>query len=188
MTERRKKRLQEVVSRRQQGILVLEDIHDPHNSAACFRSADGFGFQTVYLIFRSEKKCNPKKVGKVTSSSANKWLNFKIYASTETCLRDLKKQGYETIATVIQGKGVEDFSKAKLVKPKIALLLGNEHRGLSEIAIRLADRRMAIPMQGLVESFNLSVTAALGLYEITRQRIARGMKKYVLSVKNQKRL
>ncbi len=181
MLSRRKKRLKEVAARRQQGILVLEDVHDPHNAAACLRSAEAFGFQQVYFIFEQEKKFNPKKVGAMVASSGNKWLDYKVFDSTKKCFAELAKKGYEIVVTVVKKDNAESFFKARFIQSKIALVLGNEHRGVSHTAIELADRRIAMPMRGFVESFNLSVFASLCLYEITRQRIARGMERYLYS-------
>lgn len=188
MTSQRKKRIEEVASRRQQGILVLEDIHDPHNAAACLRSAEAFGFQKVYFIFEQEKAFNPKKVGKVVASSGNKWLDYEVFRSTRECIAKLRRQKYEVIATVVAGKRSESLFSMKLLKPKIAVMLGNEHRGLSALAQELADRHLTIPMRGFVESFNLSVFASLCLFEVTRQRVRRGMRSYLYEGKERARL
>ncbi len=173
---------------RQQGILVLEDIHDPHNAAACLRSAEAFGFQQVYFIFELEKNFNPKKVGAVVASSGNKWLDYKIFDSTKRCFAELRRKGYEIVATTLNGKKPETFFEAKFVKPKIALVLGNEHRGVSKVAEELADRSLYMPMRGFVESFNLSVFASLSMYEITRQRMTKGMGKYLYPPKERQKL
>lgn len=157
--------------------MVLEDIHDPHNAAAVWRSADGFGFQKVYLIFEQEKPFNPKKIGKASSGSANKWLDFKIFKSTKKCLDELKKDGYKVFATILD-KEAKKLSKMNFRIKKVAIMLGNEHRGLSETAIKMADEKIYIPMKGMVQSFNLSVTAAIMMYEIDRQR---GERKFGLS-------
>ena len=168
-TTERQEKIKRVTQSRQEGVIVLEDIYDPHNAAAVFRSCDAFGFQKVCLIFEQEKEFNPKKVGKVSSASANKWLDFEIYDSTEKCLQDLKKQGYEVCVTVLDDEA-QDLFKTKLNKEKVALVFGNEHRGVSEQAIKMADRKIYIPMRGFVQSLNLSVTAAIFMYELTRQR------------------
>lgn len=170
LSARRLKRLTEVAKQRQAGlVLVLEDIYDPHNAAAILRTCDGLGIQDVYVIFEQEKFYNIRKIGKVSSSSANKWLTFHVYRSSTKCFRDLKKKKYEICATVLNDQA-EDASHARLTAKKIALVVGNEHRGISETAIKMANRLLYFPMRGFVESFNVSVSAALFLYEIVRQR------------------
>jgi tRNA (guanosine-2'-O-)-methyltransferase len=173
MEEERRGKIRQVIEGRQKGVMVLEDIHDPHNAAAVWRSCDGFGFQKVYLIFEKEKIFNPKKIGKTSSGSANKWLDFKIFKSTGECLKELKKDGYKILATVLD-KEAKKITETDLKIKKIAIMLGNEHRGLSEEAIKAADEKVYIPMKGMVQSFNLSVTAAILMYEIDRQRTGRG--------------
>ncbi len=173
------RRYQEVAEGRQQGVVVLEDIHDPHNAEAVFRTCDAFGFQRVCLIFDQEQPFDPRRVGKLSSSSANKWLDFDVYESARECLADLQRDGYEVVATVAAGEAEALFG-AELTAPRIALLLGNEQRGLTEEAIALADRQVTIPMTGMVRSLNLSVTAAIALFEVTRQRRQAGIEAYRL--------
>ncbi len=174
------RRYREVAEGRQRGVVVLEDIHDPHNAEAVFRSCDAFGFQRVCLIFDEEEPFDPRRVGKLTSSSANKWLDFEVYESAQACLDELHRDGYEVVATVAAGEA-EVIFEAELTAPRTAVMLGNENRGLSAEAIALADRRVTIPMTGMVRSLNLSVTAALLLYEVTRQRVRAGIDAYLLS-------
>jgi tRNA (guanosine-2'-O-)-methyltransferase len=179
---KRQEKIRAVVKNRQAGfIVVLEDIHDPHNAAAILRTCDAFGVQDVWFIFDKEKRYNPKRIGKSSSSSANKWLSFKVFNSTQDCLKVLKKSGYEIIATALTQKSKNLF-KTKLLHKKIALLVGNEHQGLSELAIKSADKVIAIPMQGMVQSLNVSVTAGIFISEIYRQR-QKGLKKYQLNPK-----
>jgi tRNA (guanosine-2'-O-)-methyltransferase len=173
-TERRRERLIEVARARQQGVVVLEDIHDPHNAEAVFRSCDAMGFQRVCLVFEKSEPFDPRRIGKISSASANKWLTFETYDSTTDCLGRLHDEGYELVATVL-AEDAEPIFEADFTSPRTALLFGNEHRGLSEQAVALADRKLMIPMRGMVQSLNLSVTAALCLYELTRQRMAHGI-------------
>ena len=102
--ETRNQKINRVMKNRHEGIIVLEDIHDPHNAAAVWRSADCFGFGKIYLIFDQEKVFNPKKVGKASSSSANKWLDFEIFKSTAECFKKLKKEGYKIYVTVLDSE------------------------------------------------------------------------------------
>jgi tRNA (guanosine-2'-O-)-methyltransferase len=165
----RQDKIEKVLNNRQEGIMVFEDIHDPHNFAASCRSAEGFGLGKVWLIFEKEKSFNPKKVGKTSSSSANKWLDFRIFKATKQCLKELRKEGFEIWATVLDPEAIR-INEADFTKEKIVVMFGNEHRGLSEVAVKGADKKVYIPMKGMVQSFNLSVTAAIFLYEIDRQR------------------
>ncbi|MEK7631957.1 MAG: RNA methyltransferase [Patescibacteria group bacterium] len=167
---KRQQKLQQVASQRQAGfIVVLEDIHDPHNAAAILRTCDAFGVQDVWFIFNKEKAYNPKRVGKSSSSSANKWLTFRIFKSVAECKAALKRLKYESVGTVLR-PGAEDFTKVKLTTKRIALWVGNEHAGLSEQAIEACDRLLMLPMRGFVESLNVSVMTAICIYEVTRQR------------------
>ena len=177
--------MQHVASLRQAGfIVVLEDIHDPHNAAAILRTCDAFGVQDVWFIFNKEKAYNPKRVGKSSSSSANKWLTFRTFKSVAECKAALKRLKYESVGTVLR-PGAEEFTKAKLTATKIALWVGNEHAGLSPEAIAVCDRLLMLPMRGFVESLNVSVMTAICVYEISRQRFG---KKYKWSTKDVEKL
>lgn len=154
--------------------VVLEDIHDPHNAAAVMRTCDALGIQDVWLVFNQEKAYNPRRVGKSSSSSANKWLSFTTFKSTQECLAALWKDGFDSVATVLlEGDAVlGEYDIAK--HQRIALWVGNEHRGLSPEAIAGAAVRVTLPMRGMVESLNVSVATALFLYEFAKHLRARG--------------
>lgn len=170
-SQRRIDKIVSVVSQRQAGlVVVIEDVHDPHNAEAIFRTCDAFGVQHVYLIFEREPAWNPQKIGKQSSSSAHKWLTFHIFRSTRECLQHLKGEGYTLMATTLADPARSLFKTRCGVAP-LALLVGNEHSGLSSEALSLADLKVKLPMRGMVESLNVSVATALFLYEITRQRI-----------------
>lgn len=179
-TDRRHELIQRTCAARQQGVVVIEDVRDPHNAAAVFRSCEAFGFQQVYLIFEQEKPFTPRRLGHATSASANKWLSFQTFDSTHACLSQLRAEGYEILATALEDRA-ESVFEASFLQPRLALLLGNEHRGLSPQALAMADRVLAIPMAGMIQSLNLSVTAGILLFEITRQRRAADMRAYHLS-------
>lgn len=170
MNQRRHKRIKHVIAQRQRGVIVvLEDIHDPHNSAAILRTCDAMGIQNIWYIFEQEKAYNPKKVGKATSSSANKWLDYKIYSSTSDCIKTLKKEGYHIAVSALTESAIslEDY---QCTDEKIALIVGNEHRGVSDEALKNADTVLKIPMWGFVQSLNVSVAAAVMLWDITKKR------------------
>lgn len=185
----RTQRILSVLDRRQQGIIVLEDIHDPHNAAAVLRSIDAFGFQTAYFIFEKEKAYNPKRVGKLSSASANKWLTVEKYSSTKDCYDKLKSEGHTIYATTLESKApLNLYETLPTLGPKIALVFGNEHTGISDYARDHADHHLYIPMQGFVQSFNISVSAALVMGEITRKRTGEGMEGYLLSAEEKSNL
>jgi tRNA (guanosine-2'-O-)-methyltransferase len=185
MTDERLNKIKSVVSQRQQGIIVLEDVHDPHNAMAVVRTAEAFGFQQVYFIFGQEKPFNPKKIGQSSSSSANKWLDFQIFKSTSACYSQLHRRGYQIFATILDSQA-QSLYQTRFTSAKIALVFGNEHRGLSNPAVNLADQKIYIPMCGFIQSLNLSVTAAIFMAEITRRR--QNFKKYLLSQRQQVQL
>lgn len=166
--ETRLEKIERVKKNRHEGIIVLEDIHDPHNAAAVWRSADCFGFGKIYLIFDQEKEFNPKKVGKASSSSANKWLDFEIFTSTKECYDKLKKDGYTIFATTLD-KEAKNLQFTIFNLQKTAIVLGNEHRGISKFAADNADEKIYIPMMGMVQSLNLSVTAGIMMWEYRKQ-------------------
>jgi tRNA (guanosine-2'-O-)-methyltransferase len=70
---------------------------------------------------------------------------------------------------------------------KVALIFGNEHRGVSDTVLALADEKLHIPMRGFVQSLNISVTAGICLFELSRQR-QRTRKKFLLSPQKRKML
>lgn len=181
---RREEKIKKVIEDRQEGVIVLENIADPHNAGAVWRTAEGLGFQKIYLVYSQEKAINPKKIGKASSSSANKWLSFKIFKNVNDCYQELKKDGFRIVATVLD-KEAKNLQSVNLGIKKIAIVLGNEHRGLSQEAIEGADEKIYIPMKGMIQSFNISVAAAIVMYEISRQR---GQKRMSLDKKEQAEL
>jgi tRNA (guanosine-2'-O-)-methyltransferase len=184
VTKERLEKLTKVAALRQKNLaVILEDLHDPHNAAAILRTCDAFGVQDVRFIFDQEKAYNPRRIGKVSSASANKWLSITVYKSTAEALTALRKEKFQNAATLLDAKSVS-LSRVKFPE-KIALWLGNEHRGLSPLAAEAAHLKINIPMSGLVQSLNVSVTAAILIYEISRQR---EKKPQLLSAREQKNL
>lgn len=171
-TEERLNKLRRVAQARQAGLtVVIEDVFDPHNLGAISRSCDAFGIQQINVIFETHPEFDPKEVGKNSSTATNKWLEYRIHRGTETALRSLKGEGWELVAAALD-PDAESIFEADLCQPQIALLFGNEKTGLSSTALSLADRLVRIPMRGIAQSMNVSVSAALCIYEVTRQRIA----------------
>jgi len=168
------------MSVRQSGlVVVLEDISDPHNAGAVIRTAEAFGISDVWLVFNEGKSFNPRKVGDKSSSHANKWLRFKKFKSSKECIELLKKDGYEIVVTTLTSN-TESIYSTNFKNDKIALFFGNEHFGLSLETIEAADKRVNIPMRGMVQSLNISVTAGIVMYEVTRQRM-KNFERYIIN-------
>lgn len=172
-TDERINKLRRVAQTRQAGLtVVIEDVFDPHNLGAISRSCDAFGIQRINVIFETHPEFDPKEVGKNSSTATNKWLEYRIHRGTEKALRTLKHEGWELVAAALDDEA-ESIFEADLCQPRIALLFGNEKTGLTLTALSLADRMVTIPMRGIAQSMNVSVSAALCIYEVTRQRMAR---------------
>lgn len=167
-------RLQKITSaavQRQADItLVLENIHDPHNVGAILRTCDAAGIKKIISLYTLEKA---PKLSKACSASAFKWVERQNYSSAKLCYSDLKNDGYKIYSSVL-AEGAKKLSELDLTQ-KVAIVLGNEHRGVSYESAEASDDYFYIPMHGFVESLNVSVAAAVILYEAERQRAARGM-------------
>jgi len=171
-TSRRQERVRQVLQRRRTTLtVVLEDVHDPHNASAVLRSCDGVGILDVHLVYVNEEPPR-KSFARKTSGSAAKWIRLHFHDSIEACYERLRSEGKSIYATAL-GRESRDLYQVDLVKPA-ALVFGNEMRGVSEAGIAGADATVYIPMQGMVESLNISVACAVSLYEAMRQRRAVG--------------
>lgn len=169
-TEKRSRRLKEVIARRQPDLtVVMENIHDPHNVSAMLRSCDAAGVMQVQLVYTNEAFPD---IGKKSSASAGKWIARRKFRSPADCAATLRAEGFTICATHL---GVRSESLYKMdLTGKVALVFGNEHRGVSDEFAKLADRNFQIPMFGMIQSLNVSVACAVTLFEAVRQRITHG--------------
>jgi len=167
---RRLDKIRGVLSHRQPGLtVVMENIHDPHNVSAVFRSCDAVGVLRVELLYTREKF---PRIGKKSSSSANKWLECRRHRSVDECYDMLHAEGFRIFATHLGARAVSLYDLD--LTRKVALVFGNEHRGVSDEAAAKADANFQIPMVGMIQSLNVSVAAAVSLYEALRQRLVNG--------------
>ncbi|RKY98538.1 MAG: RNA methyltransferase [Ignavibacteriae bacterium] len=170
-TEKRIEKIRAVVVKRQPSLkIVLENIHDPHNVSAILRTCDAAGIPKVSLVYNIEPF---PKIGKKSSASAFKWIEREKYKTVEECYKQLRAEGYKIYASSIS-EGAKDLYEIDFTE-KSAIVMGNEHRGVSKEAEGLADEKFYIPMHGMVQSLNVSVSAAITIYEALRQRTAKGM-------------
>ncbi len=170
-TEKRLDKIKRVIRSRQHSLtIVMENIHDPHNVSAIFRTCDAVGIPKVHLVYNYESF---PRIGKKSSASAFKWVDKERYKTIEDCYGELRKEGYKiyTSSLTERSKNLYELD----LKQKVAIVVGNEHRGVSEDAANLADEVFLIPQFGMVQSLNVSVAAATIVYEALRQRLKAGM-------------
>jgi tRNA (guanosine-2'-O-)-methyltransferase len=167
----RKARIDEVVANRTRTLtVVMEAFCDPQNVNAVLRTCEAFGIQELHAIE------GPMKVydrNKKISQNADKWLDVHRWASTAECLAKLRADGFTIYATHLDDGAVplERLSFAG----KVALVFGNENRGVSDEALALADATYVIPMRGFMQSFNVSVAAAISIAKaVDRRELERG--------------
>jgi tRNA (guanosine-2'-O-)-methyltransferase len=167
MTEERKKRMEAVLSRRQNNLtVVLEDVWDPHNISAVMRTCDAVGVQEIYVINSQVK--HQLQWGKRSSGSADKWLTIHLFDNVVECFSVLRKRYDKALTTHLSSDAVSLYDLDLTVR--IALVFGNEHSGVSEEARALADGNFSIPQMGMIQSLNISVACAVSLYEAYRQK------------------
>lgn len=146
--------------------VVLEDLFQSHNASAVLRSCECFGIQHVHFIENKFQYVENSDV----AVGASQWISTNNYNSKENNTLDtinkLKKNGYRIIATTPHNNDV-NLENLNLEQGKIALLFGTELNGLSDIALENSDEFLKISMFGFTESFNISVSAAICLYELT---------------------
>jgi tRNA (guanosine-2'-O-)-methyltransferase len=171
-TERRHARIRSVLARRQPDLtVVLENVHDPHNVSAILRSCDGVGVLRAHAVYSIEEP-PPDAFARQTSASAAKWVEVERHGSLADCYERLRAEGFSILVTTIgpDSRSLYDWD----LREPVALVLGNEMRGVSTEAREMADGAIQIPMVGMVESLNVSVACAVCLYEAFRQRTVAG--------------
>jgi tRNA (guanosine-2'-O-)-methyltransferase len=164
LLDERRARIDAAAASRLGGLrVVIENLHDPHNGAAVLRSAEAFGVQQVEVIESTE----PFRYSSTVTQGCEKWLDVVRHKTLEAALAGLRAAGLALYAAV-PGAAVAlddlDFSRPA------AVMVGNEHDGLTAEAIAAADVRFGIPMYGLTQSLNLSVATALIVERATALR------------------
>lgn len=179
----RVQRMLEVLNTRTNHITVLtEGVDDPHNQSAVLRSADAFGVQTLHVV-EGRAKFKPNSI---IAKSADRWVDVVEHASIEEAIEQLKADGYQILATALSEEAIP-LEDVDVSKPTV-LLFGNEHHGVSERALAKADGNFVIPMQGYVQSLNISVAAAISLYDVTTRARHIVTEGYGLSIEDKQRV
>ena len=166
ITDERKALFKELIQKRTTYLtIVLENIYQPLNASAVLRSCDCFGIQDVHVI----ENYNEFKPDREVAMGASNWLTVNRYDKNENntldCIQSLKNKGYRIVATSPHNSQT-DLINFDLSKGKTALFFGTEVEGLSDVVLENADEHLHIPMYGFTESFNLSVSTAICLYEM----------------------
>ncbi len=168
MTDERFEVLERAASLRTRYMTVcLENIFHPQNASAVIRSCEAFGIQDVHAVeVLTRFKPNVHIV-----RGTDKWVDIHRYRSqnaSEELIAKLKGEGYRIVATSPHPGGTtpEDFDVAA---GPFALFFGTEHAGISDTVRESADQFIQIPMYGMVESLNISATAAILLYMLSQK-------------------
>ena len=169
VTPRRLARIDDVLAQRTRHLTVVaEDFHDPHNASAILRTCEGLGIQDIHVV----ENFNTFKPRRGAASGSEKWITLHHYCdeqhdNTLACLDKLRSQGYLVVATTPHANAYPP--EAIPLDQKLAIVLGSERYGVSDRALHEADLQLKIPMVGFIESLNVSVSAALCLYTLTRR-------------------
>lgn len=167
-TEARIKRVQRVLSFRQPDLrVVFEELTNPHNASAVLRTCDAAGVLHVHFVSAGGEDF---PINKAISTRADKWLELHRHPTIRDCVSGLKKDGFQVAATCLAEEAIP-FEAVDYAKPT-AIIFGNESEGITPEALDLADYKIRIPMLGMVQSLNLSVSVGIILYEALRQRRA----------------
>ncbi len=167
----RYRRLQAALDRRQPDLTVVMDgVHKSHNFSAVLRSCDAVGVLEAHAV-----PSPPGSMGLHTHVSAGsaKWVHVQLHADIDAAVATVRASGCQVVAAH-QGPHAIPYDRFDYTAPT-ALIIGSELDGMSNRGLELADAIVEIPMRGHVHSLNVSVAAAVILFEAMRQRQMAGM-------------
>jgi tRNA (guanosine-2'-O-)-methyltransferase len=170
MTPERFSKLSQILSARQPDLTVLmENVHKTHNIAAVLRTCDAVG------VFEANAVSDEGEIPRhhMVSGGTRRYVRVRLHDSIGSACDRLQAEGFQVVAAHFS-PGAVDYRAVDYTRPT-AILMGSELWGVTEAAAAHADRHVTIPMSGVVQSLNVSVAAALLLYEARRQREAAGM-------------
>src|SRR5690606_37827601 len=194
VSEARRARIAEVVAARTYAVLpALERMADAGNLHAVLRSAEGLGYAAAALVAptreafplarryaagRGADASAPvaeadlgKRGGTRAAGGAHKWLDLTVWPDVDAWAEDARARGYAVVATYL-GAGAVPIAEWDFTR-STALVFGNEKAGVSERLLARAVARVVLPLDGFVQSYNVSVAAALALYHARQDRLAR---------------
>ena len=167
---RRYQRIRSVLDRRMANLTVLlEQVDKPHNLSAILRTCDAVGVLEAHAVCLKGRMPTFND----TALGSQKWVPLHVHPNSATVLAELREQGFRIYGTHLAQEAV-DYRQCDFSGPT-AFVLGAEKWGLSESTASLVDQAIFIPMQGMVQSLNVSVATATLLFEAVRQRQAAGL-------------
>jgi tRNA (guanosine-2'-O-)-methyltransferase len=170
MTPERFQKLQSVLQRRQPDLTVLAaDVHKTHNIAAILRTCDAVGVYRMHAVSTEGEFRRHHMV----SGGSKRWVDTKIHSRMDEALQYLREDNWRVVAAH-PGADSRDYREVDYTT-KLAVVLGSELDGLAAETISAVDETICVPVEGMVASLNVSVAAALILYEAQRQRRAAGL-------------
>jgi len=137
--------------------IVLDNVYDPHNLSAVLRSCDAFGVQDVHVIESVERFV----INRAVTQGADKWLSIHRWPSFAVCRTYLRRRGFRLYTTALTAAAMPVYNLS--MTDRIAVIFGNEHRGVTPTTAAACDGTFIIPMTGFVQSLNVSVAAAVTL-------------------------
>lgn len=158
--------LEELLEQQPDPLLIVDGVTDPRNLGAIMRSAECAGSRALILARDRTTGVTPAAV----KASAGAWVHLKIArcGNVAQTIEALKAHGYWIVALAPHG----DTSLYELdVSRRLAIILGSEDRGVRELVKQTSDFVVSIPMHGRVGSLNVSVAAAVTLFEIAHRRV-----------------
>jgi tRNA (guanosine-2'-O-)-methyltransferase len=170
MTPERFAKLKRVLHRRQPDLTVLTDgVHKSHNVSAILRSCDAAGVHCLHAVAPR----GAMRRHHMIAGGAARWVEVVAHPTIAEAAAALREEGWQVVAAD-SGPGSRDFRAVDYTR-KTAVVLGAELHGLSDTALAAADVRAAIPLHGMCAALNVSVAAAVILFEAERQRSAAGL-------------
>ncbi len=170
MSAERLHRMQKALRMRQPDLtVVMAGVHKEHNVSAVIRSCDAVGVPVLHSIGQDGKLA----IKRTASAGITRWVTLQQHEEISAGLAMLRGQGFRLLAAHASPEA-SDFRALDYTGPT-AVILGQELEGMPPTAVAAADAHVSIPMAGLTESLNVSVAAAVILYEAQRQRAAAGM-------------
>ncbi len=145
-------------------VVLLDGITDPHNLGAVLRSCDQFGVDLV--IAPKRKAARETQTVVKTSAGASNFVKFVTVSNLRNVFETLKNEGFWIYGAHMTGSPIHRVN----LKGRVALVLGSEGGGMRELLKHESDALIAIPARGHIDSFNVSVSAGIILYEIRRQQ------------------